>query len=198
MFWELDWHSAVEYQKQELCRRVDSMSAEDFGKGTLDELAKRFAAEFALEPPTIFPENIEVSHREVEIDISGARHRDFSRRGPHYMKGTAIDVRLPFEGDKEMFRVKPSTFNYSPPRGQAKREHVEFTIQGVNLTKEQVKAEIDERVMAISEYLNFQAKSIGNFPNEIRQVAYQALEQRQKKLHADTDMISGLGYRVRE
>lgn len=197
LFWELDWHSVVEHQKQLLRQKVENLSAEDFEGATLDEHAAQLTADLALEPPKIFPENINVSQREVEIGVSGNRGDYFSRPGQHYVKGTAIDVRLPFQGDKEMFRIKPTTFT-KPPRGRVEREYIVFTIEGFDLTKEQVKAQIDERTNKIAKFLGFQAKSIGSFPSEIRKVAYQALEQRQNKLQADSDLIAGLGYEVRD
>ena len=198
LFWEYDWHSVVESQKQQLRKKIDNLSAEDLSKGTLDEFAESLAGQFEIEPPTIFPNKLEVSQREVEIDFSGDPDRYFSRSGPHNVKGTAIDVRLPFEGDKEMFRVKPTTYNFSPPRGRISQGYIEFTVEGVNLTKEQVQTEIDGRVNSISEFLEFQTNSIGNLPTELRQIAYQSLEQRQHKLQADSDLISDLGYQIRD
>ncbi len=198
LFWDMDWHSVVEHQKRQAQLKAESLTAEDFDKATLDDLADGLAAELALVPPKIFPENLDVRQREVEIDVSGHRDRYSMRPGPHYVKGTAIDVRLPYEGDKAMFQVRPSTYNHSPPHGRVTAEHVEFTIESVSLEKDQVKSEIEERIKAITEFLDFQSQSIGNFPDELRKVAYQALEQRQKKLQADSDVITGLGYQIRE
>lgn len=96
-----------------------------------------------------------------------------------------------------MFNVKPSTFNYSPPQAKISRDCLEFTISGVGLTPEKVKAEIDDRLNGISEYLQYQTKNLGDFPEQIHRIVYQALQQRQMKLKADSDLISGLGYKTK-
>lgn len=198
LFWEYDWHRIIENQKLQLTKRIDDLSAEELSEGTLDELADRFATKFEIVPPTIFPDKLEVTQRETDIDVSGDPYHFSSRQGPHYVKGTAIDARLPFDGDKEMFRVKPSTYNMNPPRGRIGNGYIEFTVQGTNLTKEKVRTEIDGRVKAISEYLEFQANGIGDLAAELRRIAYQGLERRKQKLDSDNDLISGLGYKVRD
>jgi hypothetical protein len=197
LFWEYDWHAVTQNQLKQLQKTAGSLSADAFEQNSLDVLAGELAAQFSLEPPKIEPENIEIRQRGIEIDVSGDRSRAFSRSGPHYVKGTAIDVKLPFTGDEQMFGIRPSTYNFDPPKGWVRDGYIEFTVSGTGLTAERVKAEIDSRVKSISEFLEFQSKSIGTFPQELRRVAYQALEQRQAKLKADEDLISGLGYKTR-
>lgn len=198
LFWELDWHGVVEHQKKQAQQKAEGVTADFFEKGSLDELAEELASEFSLEPPEIDSENIEVDKREVDIDIGGDWDRYFSRPGPHLVKGTAIDVRVPFTGDRGMFRVRPSTFHHSPPRGQVRSGVIEFTISGTDLTTESVQAKIDGRLKTIQEFLDFQKQSIGKFPEQLHQFVYQALEHRQSKLKADDDLISGLGYKKKD
>lgn len=198
LFWEGDWFSVVEAQKQQMQRKIQNMSAADLAKKSIDERAGEIAAEFMLVPPTIFPDQIEVSQREADVNVSRYRDRNFGGEGSHYVKGTAIDVRLPFEGDRNMFRVRPTTYHHNPPRANAGANHIEFTIEGVNLTSDQAKARIDETVKAISEFLEFQKGSVGNLADQLRQLATQALQARKQKLDADRSLVAGLGYKVRQ
>jgi hypothetical protein len=197
LFWKHDWFSVVEGQKAALRKHVDGLRSDFFESGPLDELADQLATKFSLVPPVIEPDKIEVSQREVDIDVSGDSYRDISRSGPHYVKGTAITVNIPFTGDKGMFLVRPSTFSTHVPHGNVRDGFIQFTISGTKLTTEKVKSDIDSTVKSISEFLKNQALSVGNFPQEIRQIAYQALEQRKLKLDADKDLTSNLGYKVK-
>lgn len=195
LFWEYDWRSVTEAQKAALCKKVNTFEHKHFVESSMDELAARLEKDFSLAPPQIDRENITIGQREVNIDLSGERGGYFSRSGGDTVKGTAIDVRVPFSGDRGMFRIKP-TQSTSPPRAKLGTDCLEFTISGVNLAPERVKSEIEERVNRIAKFLQFQEESIGSFPEELRRIAYDALEQRKKKLEADDNLVSQLGYKV--
>ena len=197
LFWKRDWFAVVEGQKAGLRKRAQDLPADFFEDSSLDGIADQLVDEFSLNIPTIAPDEIEVSQCEIELEVSGRDDRLFSSPGPQHVKGTAIDVHLPFTGDKDMFFVKPSTFTGFPPRGRVQDGSITFTIRGTNLTRETVAGEIDGVVKSISEFLAFQEKSLGKFPQEIREVAYQAVERREKKLASDKDLVSGLGFKVR-
>lgn len=195
LFWKLDWFQVVEHQKYAARRDAEAMSKADFQGASIEELAQRLCEKYSLVPPTIDPENIVVKSREIQIDVSNDRSRYFSTGGQHFVKGTAVDASLPFAGDAGMFDIKPTTFNYNPPRARVRNGRITFTVSGTNLTSEKVEAEIDGMVKDIQEWLVFQQKSVGNYPAELAQTVRQALEARKKKLDADTELLSGLKYK---
>lgn len=196
LFWKYDWFAVVETQKAAARKDAENMSKADFARLSLEELRVGLCEKYSLEVPALDLDTITVNQRETEIDVSHNRMRYFSAGGPHYVKGTAIDVRVPFVGDPGMFNIKPTTWTTSLPRGRIEGNSIRFTISGTDLSPEKVKSEIDHRVSNIQQWLVFQEKSVGNFPNELAQIAKQALEARKKKLDADSSLISGLGYRV--
>ena len=196
LFWKYDWFAVVEAQKVAVRKAVENMLKADFAQLSLTELHAGLCEKYALEVPVLDLDNITVNQRETEIDLSHNRMRRFSTGSPHYVKGTAIDVRVPFLGDPGMFNVKPTTWTTSLPHGRVEGNSVKFTISGTDLSPEKVKSEIDHRIREIQQWLGFQETSIGNFPNELAQITMQSLEARKKKLDADTDLLSGLGYRV--
>lgn len=197
LFYKHEWFSVVENQKAQVRKHAGNLTAAAFEKSSVDELAQQLAEKFSLEPPAIFPEQIEVRQREVEIEYGG-HHDPYSyRSGARSVRGTAIDVYLPYSGDGAMFDVKPSTFNLNPPRGEVENGAVRFTILGTDLSPENVKAEIDGFVKSVNEYLGYQAGSIGNFTKEIHRIAYEAVEQRKAKLDGDKNLVSQLGYKTR-
>jgi uncharacterized coiled-coil protein SlyX len=196
LFWEYDWFAVVEAQKAAIRRDAENMSKADFARQPLDELQADLCEKYSLEVPALDLDNITIKQRETDIDVSHDRMRYFSTGGPHYIKGTAIDVRVPFVGDPGMFKIKPTTWTTSLPRGRIEGSSVRFTISGTDLSPEKVKSEIDHRINEIQQWLGFQEQSIGNFPTELAQIAKQALEARIKKLESDSELIAGLGYRT--
>ncbi|MBV8798472.1 MAG: hypothetical protein JO208_01490 [Alphaproteobacteria bacterium] len=198
LFWGRNWYTQTEAQKAGVIKKANSYFRGMFDKASLDQLADALVEEFNLVPPTVYVDRLDVSQREVELDVSRRGGYDYGfMHESRYVKGTAISVRIPFEGDAGMFQVRPTSMTLNPPRGRVEGGYVTFEISGVNLSRETVKAEIDQRVKSTVDYVDFQRKSIGNFPAELRRCAYEALQQRLDKLTADQDLVSGLGYAIR-
>lgn len=196
LFWEYDWFGVVEAQKRAVQRDIDSLSDRDFENATTDEIVASVCEKFSLRAPTLDRENITVKQREVDIERGLERRGYFSDHGSYTVKGTAIDVRVPFDGDKEMFKVKPTTFTTVIPRGRIDGNSLLFTISGTDLTTDNVKSEIERRLNEVQQWLDFQSKSVGNFPTELSQIAKQAVDRRKDKLDADRELVSGLGFRT--
>ncbi|QFT93199.1 hypothetical protein FIU86_10115 [Roseovarius sp. THAF9] len=196
LFWQYDWTAVVEGQKRAARDAASKLTSNAFAEKSIEELAGELCEKYSLEVPALDTENITVKQREVEIDVSNNRMRHFSSGGPQYVKGTAIDVRIPFTGDAQMFKIKPNTWTTSIPRGRVEGNSVVFTISGTNLEQEKVKAEIDRQISEIQTWLGFQQKSKGNFAAELSQIAQQAVEARKTKIEADADLVSGLGYKT--
>lgn len=197
LFSEIDWHSVVEVQKANVRQKVEGLSASDFASRSVDQWTALIAEEFSLIPPTIDIAKTDVRQRETAIESRRELGWDDEPYRRATRKGTAIDVRIPFSGDANMFRVRPAKFDTNPPRARVTRGYIEFTISGTLLSAVAVKAEIQSRTNDILEYLEFQKSSIGNFPAQIHKVAHEALQNRLNKLNADSDLISNLGYAVR-
>ncbi|SIS70243.1 hypothetical protein [Paracoccus saliphilus] len=198
LFFKHDWNRVVEAQKLAARRDADKKTNSDFNSTSIEELASHLCEKYSLEVPKLDPDNTSIKQREIEIDISHDRMRHFSTGGPHYVKGTAIDVRVPFHGDPDMFDVKPNTWTTRIPRGRVEANSIVFTISGTDLSQERVKSEIDRQINEIQQWLSFQEKSVVNFPDELAHVVKQALEARNSKLDADSSLISGLGYKVED
>lgn len=196
LFWKYDWFNVVEAQKDAARKDAGHLPKSAFDERDVTEIATELCEKYSLVPPTIDPDNISVKQREIDLDVSRDRMRSFGDGRPHYVKGTAIDVRLPFTGDPGMFNVKPNTWTTSIPRGSIEGNSVIFTISGTELSAEKVKANIESTVAEIQKWLDFQSDSARGFPEQLAQVVNQALEARKSKLGADSDLISGLGFKV--
>lgn len=79
--------------------------------------------------------------------------RDRSR--PAHAVGTAIDITIPFDGDAQMFRVRPNTFNSAPPRAIINNQSLLITVQGTRLDPNQVRQSIDRTLQSIKQHLDW-------------------------------------------
>ena len=196
LFWEYEWFKVSDEQKEGARRYADQLPQAAFEGREMAEIAAELCEKYSLVPPTLDHIKITVEKREIEIDVSHNRTWYFGRGRPRYVKGTAFDVRVPFNGDPKMFKIKPNKSFSNFPRGRVESNSVAFTISGIDLSIDKVKAEITSRVVEIQTWLDFLSESARDFPNALNQVVVQTLEARKSKLSADSDLISGLGFKV--
>ncbi|MCE8006836.1 hypothetical protein [Aestuariivita sp.] len=196
LFWKYEWSAVVHAQQEAARKDADRLADSDFEGRDVDEIIAELCEKYSLEPPVLDPENITVKQREIEIDVSHNRRRSWGDDPPHYIKGTAIDVRLPFTGDAGMFNIKPNTWTTSIPRGRVEGNSIVFSVSGTDLSPEKVKSKISGTVSEIQKWLDFQSDSARGFPEALARVVKQAVEARQSKLVADNDLVSNLGFRV--
>jgi hypothetical protein len=66
-----------------------------------DEIVAHIKPRWTLEPLALQEDNSRMDQRETDVDVSGDPTRAFfadERRGPLYIRGTAVTVRIPFTG----------------------------------------------------------------------------------------------------
>ncbi|KQQ37365.1 hypothetical protein ASG19_08910 [Rhizobium sp. Leaf306] len=153
----------------------------------------------AFDVPKIYPDDLVVEQRETQIDISRDHNRWIEDRSrPHYITGTAVDVEIPFTGNKIGFDIQPSTRNFSNPMAVVSDGVVSFSITGTDLTAERVRQEIDRLVNSINEHLGWLANDAKSYNASLQGLATQAIERRKEKLLKDKSLVAGLGFKMKE
>lgn len=194
-----DWFAVSEHQKQKMNQAIASKNGDELLNTSTDDLARYYASEFTIDVPELDHDNITVDQREAQIDVSQDRMRFIDDRSrPFHITGTAVDVEIPFSGDAQVFKVQPTTFTYNPPRGRISGQTLHFTVQGTSLTPEKVQSEISSFVASVEQYLGWLRNSATPFNDGLFQQAQSQIEARKQKLLADRNLVSGLGFKMRE
>jgi len=150
---------------------------------SIDDLCDYFYRKYRIEVPILSKDKIVVEQRGVHIlDVSG----------------TAIEFTVPFEGDPEVFKVRPSSFTLSPPIGELLGNNLVLRIQGIDLKAKDVRAEFDRNLSNIERYLETLRNDFFGFNNQIRQHARNVIERRRNKLLYDQNLVSSLGFPLKE
>lgn len=201
LFSSSDWYSTKDRTLSELSDAIDSIDEDRLLSTPTDALCGLFLEKHRIDVPVLDEDSITVAQHEVPVDVRRNPGR-YSRNwpGPLYANETIIEVDVPFSGDAKMFYVRPSTYTSSPPRADVRGERAALTIQvaGVNLDKDRVKGHIDKTITSIKEYLARQRNDVLAFDTELRSAIESSIESRQKKLLHNHDLLSSLGYRLRE
>ena len=170
LFCGRDWFSVAESQRRTLQSEIDAMDGNRLLNTSVDDLCDYFEEKFRIDVPMLHEEQAVADQQEVQIDVSQDPMRFIRDRSrPFHVAGTLVEVTVPFSGESEAFRIRPTTFTTSLPRGEIRGRTLVITVQGPDLEPQQVKAEID--------------RTIGEI-NTPRLLGYRLVESRYERLAA--------------
>jgi hypothetical protein len=198
LFYDLNIYDIVEGQKHSLTEAIGEAS-EAFTANTDEAVVTHFVERFDLTVPILHDAEKTISQREIDFDVSRDPMRMFVNEGPFYIKGTEIVVHVPFEGEAELFRVRPSTYTLSPPRGEVENGELllEFSFPN-DQPPPDLKSAIDLRIAGIKQSLENLRESAVQLKGQLVPLATQAWQRRKMHFANRSELISGLGIPMKE
>ena len=199
LFAKHDWHSVQEHQNSQLKEEVASYDGNRLLNTSMDDLCAYFADKYSINVPLLKKEAIVADQREAKIDVS----HDF-RYGPRYdgrpnlADGSTIEITVPFDGDRQLFSIRPSTFSRNPTRATVRNGTLILKFTGINQSADQVKAKIDHSISQIEESLGYLRQSAEIFNASLRANAAAEIEARKAKLLANQNLVSSLGFALKQ
>jgi hypothetical protein len=113
------------------------------------------------------------------------------------MTGTRITIAVPFSGDSNLFRYRPSQFTYSPPRAAVSSDELLLVYTGVDQTAEEIKSRYERDVATISQWLSWVREQADAYNADLERNVSALLAQRRTKLLADRNLVAGLGLPIK-
>lgn len=199
LFCTMDWFSVDQHQRKLLADEVAELGGDRLLNTSVDDLCAYLEAKYRVDVPTLRRDEIVADQRETQIDVSGDRRRYISDRGrPFYVPATAVEVSIPFDGDAEAFRIRPTSYTSNPPRGRIGDRSLILKVEGTDLSADRVRAEIDATIAEVETYLQTLRGNAEGLNSQLNGLARGAIEQRRKKLLADRSLVASLGFKIRE
>jgi hypothetical protein len=197
LFSKIDSHSIIQAQQNAVATEIDKFDANRILNSSIEDLCAYIEAKYQLETPTIMRDEAVVDQHEGQIEIRDSYRRN-DRYAPTMVVGTVVELTVPFTGDAQMFRVRPSTYNLSPPSGAIQRTNLLLRVEGVQLSPEAVKRELDKQLDDVDQWLARLRSDERQFNDSLRQRARQHIERRREKLLADRNLVANLGFPMRK
>lgn len=162
---------------------------------TTDYLAMLFTEKYLPSKLEIHDPN-PVEGDVIKQDISGIPRGSTSGEDPHYIEVQQTDVKVPYEGSRELLRVQPSTHlprsvevaSIGPNRILF---HVERLLHSGN--PEEVQQDIDRRVDTIRWFAELINSDVDEFKSELEREARQAIEKRRDVVETKNEAPESIG-----
>jgi hypothetical protein len=133
MFNEGDLRLALEAQTKKMAAAVDAEAVESLKQADTDQWAAALGHHFAVACPELKTDDLWMAlPKEIGVDVSRDPMRaiidpysDAVRNYPGYR----VVVHVPFEGEADVFKLRPGSFNFNPPRSRIKSDELVLTIE---------------------------------------------------------------------
>lgn len=172
---------------------VESEPEESLKQADVGEWAAALTHHFVVSCPELKTGEITRDpSQDIEIDVSSDQSRyfsDYSDYARHY-PGYRIVVHIPFDGDENVFYLRPSTFTTTFPRGRIKGSDLLLTLKFAQDTKPNIDGEVQGFVGNVSQYLDWARAEIDSFNSSLEQQAMQAIEARRHRIEERDDYLA--------
>jgi hypothetical protein len=193
LFSEWDMFTVVEHQKTVAIKKVEQVSAAQLQATSENELVAELVKQLHLNVPVLKEPYIAESG-EAKVDVSrDPRRAIFNRSRPFYIQGIQTIIAVPFEGDRDLFKVQPNTFSSIKPMAELAGMEVRLTYEQFEPNSEVIKAAYTKTLQEIEQYLGWQRPSADDFNNQLEGLLRKRLSERKQKLEAGAAMIGSLG-----
>ena len=96
-----------------------------------------------------------------------------------------------------MFRVRPTTSDSAPPRGEVAGNNLRFRYWTDKSQDGRLKIELDRWLIDVKRYLHWQRESFRGFNDSLADLARAAITRRREKLLANQNLVASLGIALR-
>ncbi len=197
LFSNVDWFNVSDSQRKNLKEGVAQLGSATILNTPIEDICDDLKEMFCIHVLLLDMEGAHANQREIDIDISGDRHRYFITPGPHYVKATEVSLTVPFSGDRECFKIQPTQYTSMPPSAEVKGGCLVLKVVGENLDSHSVKANLDGQIAQIEILLTTLRSDAASFNNHIVATVRPLIESRKAKLLADQNLVAELGFPLR-
>ena len=113
---------ALRAQGQKMRDEINSLDENRILNTSEEDLCNYFVEKYKVEALQIDESQIQTDYSDAEIDVS--RRWDYDYTG--HVTGTRITYYIPFTGDRNLFKLQPSHFNFNPPRADVRDNEIEM------------------------------------------------------------------------
>jgi hypothetical protein len=110
--------------------------------------------------------------------------------------GMQYQLTIPFDGDSELFRLRPNSSSPSPPIGTILLRQLFIRVAGSELDVTETRKLFEKIIMEIEKYLTWQRADVGPFNERVRVEATKRITERRKTILDSRNMVASLGYKM--
>lgn len=199
LFIKYDLRRVIEAHEKAMNDEIDDINGNKLLNTDVEKLVNYFKEKYLLLTPQLHEDKITVDQEESQIDVSGDPNRlIWDKSKPFYITGTKVDFYVPYEGDKDLFDCKPSTYTLNPPRGVVSETDLILTFQTTKHKSEEIKSSFEGRLNSIKSYLTNIKNGVAEFNSQIEDKIRARIKSRREKVKKDQGLAASFGFPIQK
>lgn len=196
LFQEYDLRGTIENHKRDLDNEVNSLSENEVLNTSQDDMVKYLVDKYRFDMPRIDEEGITTDYGDAKIDVSQDFRRMIrDRNRPFHIAGTRITFYVPFTGDPDLFKCRPSRWVLSgTPTATVGSNQLTFIYDMTKEELERVGEKFDQDLKITQEQLRSVAGDVSPFNSELAENAASKINSRREKLLRDREIVANLRF----
>jgi hypothetical protein len=192
----------LEKCEHEMMSEIDHIDGNRLLNTSVDALCDYCEQKYKLDVPVLREQEVTTEQNEVRVNIADRHRRMFGydvddERQPSYVTGTAVSFFVPFDGDPELFKYRPSSFYMDTPHATICRDAIILTYTLLEHDANRVKSDFEHDLSQLRMNLKNVENDVSRFNSSLRVKAKERIETRRQKLLADQSLVAALGYPLR-
>ena len=183
-------------------REIEALENDYVLKASPAELERHYVSQVTVTPLALDAKNHYIdSEKGTQIDVSHDFRRGGFGRERIVVKGTLIDIAIPFTGDPVLWRIRPSSFSLSGyPELEIRDDVVVFSCSFPDDSPEpeRLKADIERSISSLAGAVSNLAADVENHNDEASRKVRAALERKLSKAKAAVSAVAGLGIPIKQ
>jgi hypothetical protein len=198
LFSTYDLSGVLQNAAQQMRQEVESLEANRLLNTAPEDLKNYLVQKYRVEPIALCRDQWYADHQETQVDVRYDQSRWIRDRSrPVMIPGERFEVRVPFEGESELFYAQPSTFSSSPPRATVEKNELVLRYDSPSDAPRDIRPLVDRTLTEIEQYLGWQRGMIDGHNNGLPATAAQAIQQRRERLLAQSQRAASLGIPIK-
>ena len=198
LFSEYDLRLILEAQLKRVGERVLAIPKERFEQASDEFLAAEIASVLIVTPLEIVEDEISVSSLDTKVDISqDPNRRIMDRSRPFYRDGIEVTYHVPYRGDEQLLKCRPSSFNLNPPRAVITGHELRFPYDHPDRDVAATKSWFNEDLTSLRQWLPWVNEQVATYNGSLEAIVRQRVVQRRAELDRTEVDLASLGFKVR-
>ncbi len=201
LFSDLDFSTLLEQMKQGLRTEISSLQRERLLKETDNDLYVSFVDRYSPVVAVLYDDRKHaLPPQDINIDVRGRfEYAAIDGDEPTLVKGTSITIVIPFEGDGQYFKYRPSAYFLSGIRGNIIGNEVHLNYSGLpqDMSTEALKNKLDQDIKQIKDNLSRLSHDAEVHNKYVTDETRKLIAARRSAILRDETLVESLGIPIK-
>lgn len=198
LFCSTDLRAILQSSHQRIGEEIERLDANRLLNTAPEDLKQYFSDKYAISPLVLKKDEWYADTAETKVDVRGDQMRWIGDRSrPALIAGERVEVRIPFDGEKELFYAQSNQMTSSVPRGTIAGHELVLRYEYPTDSPRDVRQQVDKDLAEIEQYISWQRSMIDGHNASLKHAAGSEIDARRQRLLAQSQRAASLGIPIK-